>query len=269
MAEPVLQGLMPKERNALTRAEIALAEGKLPTKADLDLLSELEVEEAYRILDKVDELKQQKLNQAELRKNIEASPQVNRVSPSSSSVDTGGLSPLDAGKSEGPPKKRVLTGREKDYYQFFDNRFGPFIVLILYFCLADLDKAVFYAPSPEECHELAPHLARMGPKVEDWFRAPKWLHDAIVTSDDTFTVGMVLVGYLDRIGVLEKLLPWFQGTARKVKNLNESKPETSTGSVQPGNNGAVPGPDTTRNFVPLDQLGVQGIGYQYEPNPGT
>jgi hypothetical protein len=264
----VEQILPPKARNALTRAEIALAEDKMPTKADLDLLGELEVEQAYQILDKVDELKAQKLSQAELRKASEASqPIVSKVTPTN--LDGVGPSLLGGGLNEAPPvaKRKPLTGREKDYYQFFDNRFGPFIVLILYFSLADLDKAVFYAPSPDECHELAPHLARLGPKVEDWFHAPKWLHDAIVTSDDTFTVGMVLVGYLDRIGVLEKLLPWFQGTAKKVRNLNGTEPETSASSVQQNGNGGVPGPDTTKSFVPLEQLGVQGLGAQYDISP--
>lgn len=257
--------LPPRVRNAITRAEIALAEGKMPTKADLDLLSELESDQSYLILDKVDELKQQKLSQAELRKNIEASqPVVNKISPSS--LGGGGLDLSGDGQKEALPKKRPLQGREKDYYNFFDNRFGPFIVLILYFSLADLDKAVFYAPSPDECHELAPHLARLGPKVEDWFRAPRWLHDAIVTSDDTFTVGMVLVGYLDRVGLLEKLLPWFQGTAKKVSKMNEPQPETSASQVQQNGTGGAPGPDTTRNFVPLDQLDIRGgIGFQYDP----
>lgn len=203
-------------------------------------------------------------------------------------LDTEAQPQSDAGarkqqiEKQEPVRKRVLTPREKDYFQFFDQRFGPLIVLLLYISMADLEKATFYAPSPQECHDLAPHLARLGPKVEDIFHLPRWIHEVVVTSDDTFTVGMVIVGYLDRIGALEKLLPWFTGAASKVRRINneQSKSEAGPIPIRPDLNGArtvgngpFPGDDYSRPAVdprtvysaPVDLSTVQGLGEQWRP----
>ena len=199
----------------------------------------------------------------------------------SPSVD--GVQKQQPEKQEQPVRKRVLTPREKDYYQFFDQRFGPLIVLVLYLTMADLQKATFYAPSPTECHDLAPHLARLGPKVEDIFHLPRWVHEVVVTSDDTFTVGMVLVGYLDRIGALEKLIPWFTGAASKVRRITNEQSQSEAGPIpiRPdlnGNartvgNGPFPGDDFSRPAVdprtaysaPVDLSTVRGLGEQWSP----
>jgi hypothetical protein len=247
-------------RNALARVQQALQQDKIPVKKDIAILESLETEEANKILDQVDELQRQKLRQQTSQKSTVVSP----LTQSSSRQSNQSFEAQDhfAGGSSAPitERKRVLSGREKDYFQFFERRFGPLIVLILYFAMADLEKAVFYAPSPSECKELAPHLARIGPKAEDLLHLPKWAHEAIVTSDSTFTVGMVLVGYLDRIGVLEKIMPWMTSWVERSRKLSEqqTKPETSTGNISA--NGVGGGVD--QQFPTLDQLGVTGIGLQ-------
>lgn len=254
----------PGQRNAKIRVEEALEEGKLPAAKDIKTLEGLSLPESDNLLDRVDSLKAQRSSLAQSLKSTEASPRI--VEPKLS-LPTDREVPSHSDVGEKKPQQKRLNPREKDYYEFFNNRFGPLIVLLLYLLMADLEKAVFYAPSPDECHELAPHLARLGPKVEDWFRLPKWAHDVVVTSDDTFTIGMVLVGYLDRIGVLEKLVPWFTGAASKVKKLND-QPKSQGGAteVQPTNGaeGRMAGAGD-RNFVPLNQLGVVGLGEQYSP----
>jgi hypothetical protein len=256
-----------RHRNALARALQGVPEGKIPAAADIRLLEEIATPEADNLLDQIDQLKLQKLQQAESRKSTDQSqPTTSKLSQSQMSQSFGDQGPSGAGR--GVPileEKKRLTGREKDYFQFFERRFGPLIVLILYFAMADIDKAVFYAPTPEECREVAPHLARVMPKVEDLVHMPKVIHEAIVTSDSTFTVGMVTVGYLDRIGVLEKILPWVKSWASRTREL--SGKQTNPGTVPVSNNGAAPGPDDSRQFVPVDQLGVVGIGEQYRAEP--
>lgn len=250
-------------RNALARAQRDLSLGKIPVKKDIAILEELETAEANKILDEIEELQQKKLHQQTSQKSIAVSPPLTSNSRNNFNTqqDFEGPGLSGAGSNVQPPeRKKVLSGREKDYFQFFERRFGPLIVLILYFAMADLEKAVFYAPSPSECKELAPHLARIGPKAEDLLHLPKWAHEAIVTSDSTFTVGMVLAGYLDRIGVLEKLLPWMTSWVERSRKLSEqqTKPETSTGNIS--SNGAGGGVD--QQYPTLDQLGVTGIGLQ-------
>jgi hypothetical protein len=249
-------------RNALARAQQALQVDKIPAARDIRLVEEIATPEADQTLDQIDELKQTKSRLATEAKNTEASQPTMRTS-SQSRVNQGFVdpSPLSDGRSAptSEPVKR-LVGSEKDYFQFFERRFGPLIVLILYFIMADIDKAIFYAPTPEECKEVAPHIARVMPRVEKLLHVPKVVHEAIVTSDSTFTVGMVAVGYLDRIGVLEKILPFVKSWASRSRQLRDQ--QTSPGTVPVSNNGAAPGPDTTRQFPSLEQLNINGIGAQ-------
>lgn len=259
------------QRNALARVQQALEQDKIPKTPDIRLVEQMTTMEAFETLDKLDALKQQKSHQATSQQSTDQSQPTPKKPPATKiSPDFEGLGHSGGGSSEPTTeRKRPLTGREKDYFNFFNQRFGPLIVLILYFAMADLDKAVFYAPSPDECREVAPHLARIGPKVEDLVHLPKWAHEVIVTSDSTFTVGMILVGYFDRIGVLEKILPWMQSTTSKfeARRKEREQPQTNTGNISSNGTGGAPGPDTTRQYPSLEQLGVDGIGQQDRAEP--
>jgi hypothetical protein len=277
------------------RTQQAVQEGKLPRKLDMQTLEE--VPEAWELMDKIEQLELEtkdktpslppkSLPAKEPNKSYRMPPpliETPKQEPKSAVTQVRQSRLSEDGTKEPPPKRRVLSSREKDYLEFFDQKFGPLIVLVLYIAFADLQKATFYAPSPQECHDVAPHLAHIGPKVEDFFHFPKWVHEVVTTSDDTFTVGMVLVGYLDRIGVLENLLPWFSGAASKVRRINNNE-------QTPGSNGAVPytsGPrvddvlrahpgvrstepvvafDAREQSGPLPDLSnVIGLGEQYRP----
>jgi hypothetical protein len=151
--------------------------------------------------------------------------------------------PKSGGSSASKPR-----GREGDFFGFFKERFGPLIVLILWIALADLEKASFYAPTPEECEELAPHAARLATKVEDFLNIPAWAHSAIMASDDVISIGLIVVGYLDRIGMLVKIKPYFMNSMRRRSN------ETAR------SNGSVQGEDRQWGPIPF------GVGLQhYEP----
>jgi len=265
------------EHNALMRLQRALAEGVEPDPKDIKRLESLEM--AAETLDKMDNpqeagLRPQRLPQAPQPINsfqTSQSQSPNLVSPMSQS---SGGQPRSAGGDSGTTIPRKLSVREKDFYEFFDQRFGPLVVLILYIAMADLEKASFYAPSPTECHDLAPHLARVGPKVEDLLHLPKWVHEVAITSDDTFTVGMIMVGYLDRIGMLEKLMPWFTGAASKVRKVNQREAQSNGNNVpvQPEwatNNGSgnghytQPASNGTERRIPDDISTIPGIGAQW------
>lgn len=172
---------------------------------------------------------------------------------------------------EDAPKRKRLSVREQEYYEFFDQRFGPLVVLLLWLFTTKLERAVFYAPTPAECHELAPHLAHLGPKLEDLVHLPKWVHTAIVTSDDTVTIGMVMMGYLDRIGVLDKMAPWFSGVGEKARNgYEQAHSDSGVGSVPPVENRAADELRHRSNGAytgkPIDLRLVRGIGEQYRPS---
>lgn len=116
--------------------------------------------------------------------------------------------------------------------------------------MADLEKASFYAPNPEECEELAPHAARLAVKIESTFNIPTWAHNAIVSSDDIISIGLVVVGYLDRIGVLTKIKPYFMNAAKPKRTGINGQTERSNGTIQ--GDGQQP--------IPF------GVGFQYLPD---
>lgn len=160
------------------------------------------------------------------------------------------------------PQRKPVGQIEKDYYDYFAYRFGPWVVLILWLCTASLEKATFYAPTPEECRGIALPAAKLAKRIEDLVHVPKWVHTVVTSSDDITTTGMVIVGYLDRIGVLEKLVPYYMGLANrmgavnaKYRNpINKEKADVST------NNGSVPPPPG------YDAAAFFGIGGQHSPN---
>ena len=160
-------------------------------------------------------------------------------------------------EEEESTEHRPRTARGRIWYDFFDQRFGPVCVLVLWFFTSNSDVAAFFAPSPDECHSLAPHMAQIMPAVEDFIEkflsVPKWakgaLHGAVVNSESVVSIGLITMAYLDRIGALTKLHPYFTGTA--VRMNNESSRHTSP--VQPQSDG---------QYSPED-LASFGVGAQY------
>jgi len=137
--------------------------------------------------------------------------------------------------------------------------------------MGDEDKAAFYAPSPEECKQLAPHISRLAPRAEKLLDVPIWVHDAIVTSDDTVGLLMLVVSYLSRTGLLDKMVPGVIRTFSR-KDKQGARPGQNIGSVQSQYNGNSNGndpraafdPRNPEGYVPIDQInGLGGIGGQY------
>jgi hypothetical protein len=153
-----------------------------------------------------------------------------------------------------PPKPRKLTKDEQDYKDFVSKRIGPMMVLFLFFFLRDWAKATFYAFSPDECEKMSGPISHIGPRIEKLFRFPGWVHAVIVTSDDTVTLLFVMAGYLERTGMLDKLIPLTSIMTKETKKKHEStqkaQPVGSVGSVQ------------QNGYGPVDLRAI-GIGSQY------
>lgn len=147
---------------------------------------------------------------------------------------------LKDGGSENKYAERLPKGKkEKDWYDFFSNRFGPLIVLILWASTANLEKATFYAPTPSEIQPVSLPLAKVATKIENWFHVPTWVHDVATSSDDIVSIGMAVTAYLDRIGALEKMVPFYRNLSSRmsVKKNDRTREETkhtrSTSALQP------------------------------------
>lgn len=158
----------------------------------------------------------------------------------------------------GGDDRKDFRGRERDWYDYFDKRFGPIVIILLWFFMP-LDRATFYAPSPEECHALAPHMARVIPKLEDAInrvlRLPAWAHDVAIGSDSMIQIGFITMGYLDRIGLLENLAPYFTNSAARMRrNVNEQGTGHTSGLHENNNTNG-----------PVDLSAVRGLGEQYRP----
>jgi hypothetical protein len=160
----------------------------------------------------------------------------------------------NASKQKQPP----LNAKQREWAEFYRTNFGPLVIFILWLFLGDLDKAVFYAPTPEECVAIAPYMARLSPKIEDLIKLPQVVHDTIINSNDAIAVGWIVIGYLDRVGILIKFIPWLKDKFTSVKEtVSEQREYPGSDGPIPGSNGA--GPD-------IDISTIAGIGAQYIPS---
>jgi hypothetical protein len=149
-----------------------------------------------------------------------------------------------------PTKK--LSKNEKACAEFYATEFGPLCVLVLWIALADLDKASFYAPSPDECKTASVPLARLTARAADKLNVPDWVGDAAVSVIDLKDLGFAAVAYLERIGVMNRLANYYSGMSSKLKESMDSAGQTA------GSNGKVQG----NSYVDISKL---GIGQQYRP----
>lgn len=181
---------------------------------------------------------------------------------STSSQDSSSNPPpsgSDSGRPDGesPQPKRVSV-KERELGEFFTYRFGPLIVVLLYFATQDMDKAAFYAPSPEECSTAAPSLARIFARVFGDRKVPTWAYNAFVLSDDTTTLLTVLASYLDRVGLMKQYAPLF--VRMFMRGNYNAKPARNDAKVSP-TNGSSPTPGSGRQYPGYPDLaGTFNIG---------
>ncbi len=147
---------------------------------------------------------------------------------------------------------KKLTKNERVHVDFWATEFGPICVLVLWFVMADLDKASFYAPSPDECRAASISLGRISARATERLNMPEWAGDAFMTAIDMKDLGFAAMAYLERIGVLTKLQNYYSGVAARAR-----KGDGSVGSnVHPG--------EVSNGNGYLD-IGKLGIGNQYRP----
>lgn len=200
------------------RIHQALDQKKTPNPADLKLLEE------------------QGTNlEALLRSRQETSQRVREAQGTNSPSQPEPLHFKGASEKESltqQPKK--LSKSEQDYFDFVDKRLGPLMTLALFLVMRNWDKAGFYAFSPDECHDMASPLANIGPRLEKLFHAPGWVHIMVTASDDVVTLLFVMAGYLERVGLLDKIF-----TAPKEKKEVEHERNGHLETVQTTTNGYV------------------------------
>jgi hypothetical protein len=154
------------------------------------------------------------------------------------------------GATTQPPRK--LSKTEKACVEFYQYEFGPICVLVLWFVLADLDKASFYAPSPDECKTASVALGRLTARAADRLNTPAWVGDVIVSVIDLKDLGFAAAAYLERIGVMNRMQAYYSGMASRMQRGVQNAGQTT------GDNGQV----QTEGYVDLAGL---GIGNQYRP----
>jgi|SRR5580765_1197626 len=228
----------------------AYSRGKEPSKKHLELLEQAEPQWLKETLEKKEQQKTQaKLSQPFPSLDLGSPNNPNPVKPSEP----------DLGSNHLTEEKIRLSKKGKEYQEFVEKRLGPFIVIILYFFVfrGDEEKAEFYAPTRKECAELAPHVARIAPKIEEWLHVSQKVHDLIVTSDDSFSLLLITVGYLKRTGLLGNMIPGFAGRIyRKTEESNGLDIQQDAGTNGATSNGHQP--------VSPEQWAVYGIGAQYQ-----
>src|SRR5438309_796131 len=196
---------------AKRRIHTALDKGERPSSGDVEMIGGQE--QLISLLSSRSEMKEaiSKLTDQEVRQvqeeNSRDNPTILKEKESS-----GGTQRV----SEAEEPKRKMSKAEKDYYDFIGQRLGPLMCFFLFLAFRDWQKASFYAFSPDETQKMAEPISKIGPKVEELFRTPKWVHTLVTTSDDTVTLLMVFANYFERTGILDIILsPFFKPTLEK------------------------------------------------------
>ena len=190
-------------------------------------------------------------------------------SPQRSTPQPQNTTPQEPHQIAAPAQPKNETGRPsyvggkrgKDWQEFTAKRLGPLVILLIWIFTRDIEKAEFYAPTPDECKELAPHVARLAPRIEGWLNVPTWGHDLLVTSDDTISLITLVAAYLDRTGLIDKAIPGVTKLIKKENPINGTRQTIQP--IPPGAPGGAPAPGGA-NTGELDLANVRGIGGQYE-----
>lgn len=153
----------------------------------------------------------------------------------------------------GPQPARTLTKQEKEWKSFYEIRLGPLVVFILAISFRNMERARFYAPTPDECKAAAIPLAKATVFVENKFKVPSWVHEVASECDDYITLGIVCFAYLERIGVMSK----FQDT---IYPTNARRNDSEVNAGLNGHTVPVQQSSGDGEYVPY------GIGLQYSPD---
>lgn len=207
-----------------------------------------------------------KAHRANQTSNSSSQPQ--QLSPNSpllqnSSFDPKADQPSLSDLGNRPPEYK--PGKlEKKYNEFFTYQFGPCVILILWWITQDLDKAQFYAPTPEECSGIAPHAARIVSRFSAWAKVPSEIHEIITSSDDAVALCYVLTGYMSRIGLFERLGPVLMGMFMKGNTVAKpDKPPTGSPGKIPTPIYSAPNPEpSTNGHFPVNS--IPGLGGQWQ-----
>ena len=237
---------------AYQRVQKANREGKTPIETDVELAKQ------YRPNSKMvkTELKRQEQQKSQTQQNNQTSLH----QPLHHQAEKPELNPhtvnavLSGNISE---KKSQQTHKQKEWNTFFAKQFGPLVVLVLWICTQDFDKASFYAPSPDECQAIAPHLSKIAPKIEAWLHVPEQVHDGIMMSDNIVAFSSIVIAYLNRTHLDEKIAG---SVFKKVEKKQHDRRSEVVQPVQSNNNGT-----TGSTGVDISSFAVYGIGAQYEP----
>lgn len=137
------------------------------------------------------------------------------------------------------------------------------MVLSLLVIIRDQEKAIFYAPSPQECADIAPYMARLTLKIENWLNVPVFVSEAVLSSKDYLPVIATVFGYLNRIGAMDALIPWFahKATGEKVQYGKTEHREYAQGlQPEPGSSN---GRTEEYSHPAIDPRTVYGLGSQW------
>lgn len=247
------------EQLARWRIRRAFLAGRPPDTLDTNLLGLEEVE-------KIREQAEARLSKAQ--QSIKSPPlQQPSQQPETRSQDSlpRQESTVDPASYDVPPNVVKLSDRprgkkEREWYDFWAHQFGPIVVLTLLVFVRDQEKAVFYAPTPQECADIAPYMARLTVKIEGWLSVPVFVSETILSSKDYVPVMVTVFGYLNRVGALDALLPWFAEKATKGRSQHgETEPREYAQGLQPESNGRSNGYDQPA----IDPRTVYGLGAQW------
>lgn len=122
--------------------------------------------------------------------------------------------------------------------------------MLLWFFTSDLERSTFLAPTRDECSTAAGPLSRIFARGEELLNIPDIAHSAAILSDDIVTLGMVCVSYLDRIGVLEKVMPFMAGVANKAQRMQDGKAPRGAQPVQSESPNGPPVPGLFEQYRP-------------------
>lgn len=257
MPQPVTQEEQERQR-AKWRVQRALAARKEPQEADLLLLG----------TEEVDKLRVAAGRKAEAQATPSQSTQVQALPVPSPNQSQGQEKaqeqshqdrPGDDTKAKAGSKRRPLSKDERAWADFYAAQFGPLVVLVLWVGMRDLEKASFYAPNPDEMKAISPYAARGTNWLVEKLKVPDVAVDAIQNSGDALDFCYIVLGYLHRIGVLDKFVPWVG------EKLEEVREDLANGRKEefPRYNESVPAGANGHSNDGYDISTIRGLGAQY------
>ena len=222
--------LATEQQKATWRVQRAARAGKEPAAADIAILGQEEVDKvvgAVKVAMQGPAQQPQQKSQPQVQQGVPVTPlELPEFRPQVVQPTSNGQA-SDTKETDGyATKVKRVSPREKAFTEFYHDKFGPLLILLLFIAMRDWQRATFYAFSPKEMHDLSGPLARITIKILDLIKPPQWVEDAIMVSDDVITVGYVMTSYLERTGILDKIMPWFSETTKELKEKYDESKQT-------------------------------------------